>query len=46
MPIEEIRTYPIERLREFAARVFEHFGAPADDAESVRRRPRGVSSFA
>jgi L-2-hydroxycarboxylate dehydrogenase (NAD+) len=32
MAVEEIRTYPIDHLREFAARVFAHFGVPADDA--------------
>jgi len=29
----ETETYPIERLSEFSARVFEHFGVPPDDAE-------------
>ena len=32
MAVEEIRTYPVEHLRDFSARVFGHFGVPADDA--------------
>src|SRR5271167_1789711 len=32
MTIAENRTYPIERLHEFSARVFTHFGVPRDDA--------------
>ena len=34
MPIEETRTYPLERRGEFSARVFEDVGVPADDAGS------------
>jgi LDH2 family malate/lactate/ureidoglycolate dehydrogenase len=33
MPAGETHTYPAERLREFSARVFRHFGVPADDAD-------------
>jgi LDH2 family malate/lactate/ureidoglycolate dehydrogenase len=29
---EMVRCYPVERLREFSARVFEHFGVPPADA--------------
>src|SRR5262245_13459371 len=32
MPADTVRTYRIERLREFSIRVFESFGVPADDA--------------
>ena len=32
MTVAENRTYPIERLHEFSARVFIHFGVPHDDA--------------
>jgi LDH2 family malate/lactate/ureidoglycolate dehydrogenase len=32
---EEIRTYPIERLREFSERVFRHFGVPEPDARQA-----------
>ena len=31
----EIRTYPIEQLREFSSRVFLHFGVPPDDARQA-----------
>src|SRR5947199_7964416 len=31
----ETRTYPIEQLREFSTRVFEHFGVPAADARQA-----------
>ncbi len=30
---EEVRFFPVERLREFSARTFGHFGVPAADAE-------------
>jgi L-2-hydroxycarboxylate dehydrogenase (NAD+) len=29
---EEVRYFPVERLREFSTRTFEHFGVPAADA--------------
>jgi LDH2 family malate/lactate/ureidoglycolate dehydrogenase len=29
---EQVRWFPVERLREFSRRVFEHFGVPAGDA--------------
>src|SRR5436305_14422668 len=32
MTDEGVRYFPVERLREFAARVFEHFGVPPADA--------------
>ena len=32
MPADTVRTYPVERLREFSTRVFESFGVPPDDA--------------
>src|SRR5260370_4402816 len=32
MTVAESRSYPIERLHEFSARVFTHFGVPRDDA--------------
>jgi L-2-hydroxycarboxylate dehydrogenase (NAD+) len=32
MPAVERKTYPIEVLREFATRIFLHFGVPKDDA--------------
>jgi LDH2 family malate/lactate/ureidoglycolate dehydrogenase len=32
MTVAENQTHPIERLREFSARVFMHFGVPRDDA--------------
>jgi LDH2 family malate/lactate/ureidoglycolate dehydrogenase len=35
MTVEVIKTYPIEHLREFSARVFRHFGVPADDARQA-----------
>src|SRR5262245_26320991 len=35
MAVEEIRTYPIEQLREFTVRVFGHFGVSADDARQA-----------
>jgi len=31
----EQRTYPIEKLQEFSRRVFEHFGVPAQDAQTA-----------
>ena len=31
----ETRTYPIERLREFSVRVFQHFGVPTGEAEQA-----------
>src|SRR5262245_487860 len=31
----EPRTYPVERLSEFATRVFRHFGVPPDDARQA-----------
>ena len=35
MPDVETRIYPIEQLREFSMRVFEHFGVPHDEAEQA-----------
>src|SRR5258708_35805108 len=35
MPTEETRTYPSERLHEFSASVFRHFGVPPDDARQA-----------
>jgi LDH2 family malate/lactate/ureidoglycolate dehydrogenase len=35
MTVEETRTYPIERLREFSTRVFRHLGVPPDDARQA-----------
>jgi LDH2 family malate/lactate/ureidoglycolate dehydrogenase len=35
MAVEETRTYPVERLREFSARVFRHFGVPPADADQA-----------
>ncbi len=32
MPAALTRTYPIESLRDFSTRVFEHFGVPEEDA--------------
>jgi LDH2 family malate/lactate/ureidoglycolate dehydrogenase len=35
MPGEDTQTYPIERLREFSIRVFQHFGVPPEDAKQA-----------
>ncbi len=32
---DEMRTYPVERLEEFSARVFRHFGVPEADARQA-----------
>src|SRR5262245_23968043 len=32
---EETRCYPVERLAEFSARVFRHFGVPEADAQQA-----------
>src|SRR5215470_16999151 len=35
MHSEEVRTYPIERLRDFSTRVFQYFGVPPEDAQQA-----------
>jgi LDH2 family malate/lactate/ureidoglycolate dehydrogenase len=35
MSVPDLRTYPVERLSEFATRVFRHFGVPPDDARQA-----------
>ena len=49
MPSAEVKTYPLERLRAFSARVFRHLGVPESDARQAaevlaRADLRGIDS--